>query len=426
MPTQDRAPGSAETQDRAGPSSTAGVRTMLGSSPLIALATVVLVLIGILALKETADLVVPVMFGLFLALVAAPLVGSIERRGVSHPLALTIAVSLLVVVVLAVAGIIAFSVAELVARIPGYEDRLTTLVEETRAALAQFGIVADPAALPTLASPGTLLTLVRPVASAVSNATLAIFILAATMVFALAGAASLRERATAAFGPEHAIFEGVQRFGVDLRRYLVVRAQLGLFAAVLVFILLLVLHVPLPALWAFLTFAAAFIPTVGTLIALVPPTILALLEGSLLTAALVVGGYALINVAQDYLLQPRMMGTELNLSPLVVFLSVVAWAWILGASGALLALPLTVGLVAILDASPSTQAIAALMRDRVDMPPGLVDTPDEPEEVPEAVPEAADEEVAPVHPRPKSIGGGASGTLDTARRSGDERPEPRS
>ena len=377
MPTREGATGAAGTQGRADPAGPSDVRSMLGSSPLIALAAVVLVLIGVLALKETADLVVPVMFGLFLALVAAPLVGSFERRGVSHPLALTIAVSLLVVVVLAVAGIIAFSVAELVARIPGYEDRLTTLVEEARAALAQFGIVADPAALPALASPGTLLSLVRPVASAVSNATLAIFILAATMVFALAGSASLRERARAAFGQGHAIFEGVERFGVDLRRYLVVRAQLGLFAAVLVFILLLVLHVPLPALWAFLTFAAAFIPTVGTIIALVPPTILALLEGSVVTAALVVGGYALINVAQDYLLQPRMMGTELNLSPLVVFLSVIVWAWILGASGALLAVPLTVGLVAILDASPSTRAIAALMRDRVDMPPGLVDTPDE-------------------------------------------------
>jgi predicted PurR-regulated permease PerM len=351
--------------------------SLLRAGPLAGLAAVVLVLIGVLALKETADLVVPVMFGLFLALVAAPLVGSIERRGIGHSLALTIAVSLLVVIVLAVAGIIAFSVAELVARIPGYEDRLTTLVAEARAALAQFGIVADPEALPALASPGTLLSLVRPVASAVSNATLAIFILAATMVFALAGSASLRERATAAFGHGHAIFEGVERFGMDLRRYLVVRAQLGLFAAVLVFILLLVLGVPLPALWAFLTFAAAFIPTVGTIIALVPPTILALLEGSVVTAALVVGGFALINVAQDYLLQPRMMGTELNLSPLVVFLSVIVWAWILGASGALLAVPLTVGLVAILDASPSTRGVAALMRERVDMPPGLVDTPDE-------------------------------------------------
>jgi AI-2 transport protein TqsA len=354
--------------------------TTRAERPLIVLFAVVLVMVGVLALKALADLVVPVMFGLFLALVTAPLVGALERRGIRHPLALAVAVSVLVAIVLVVAGIIAFSVAELVARMPGYEDRLTTLVEEARRELAQVGIVADPAALPALASPGTLLALVRPVASAVSDATLAILVLAATMVFALAGAASLRDRAQVALGEGHGIFVGVERFGTDLRRYLIVRAQLGLFAGVLVFILLLVLRVPLPALWAFLTFAAAFIPTIGTLVALVPPTILAMLEGSVVTAGLVIVGYTLINVAQDYLLQPRMMGTELNLSSLVVFLSVVAWAWILGPSGALLAVPLTVGLVAILDAWPSTRSLAALLRNRIDAPPGLIDTPGGPDD----------------------------------------------
>jgi predicted PurR-regulated permease PerM len=115
---------------------------------------------------------------------------------------------------------------------------------------------------------------------------------------------------------------------------------------------------------------------VGTIIALVPPTILALLDGGLVPAALVVVGFGLVNVAQDYLLQPRMMGTELNLSSLVVFLSVIAWAWILGAAGALLAVPLTVALVQLLDAFPSSRGIAALMRNRLDAPPGLVDESD--------------------------------------------------
>jgi hypothetical protein len=68
-----------------------------------------------------------------------------------------------------------------------------------------------------------------------------------------------------------------------------------------------------------------------------------------------------------------MMGTELNLSSLVVFLSVIAWAWILGPAGALLAVPLTVALVQLLDAFPSSRGIAALMRNRLDAPPGLVD-----------------------------------------------------
>jgi predicted PurR-regulated permease PerM len=60
------------------------------------------------------------------------------------------------------------------------------------------------------------------------------------------------------------------------------------------------------------------------------------------------------------------MGSELNLSPLVVFIAVIAWAWILGPAGALLAVPLTVGLVASLEAFPSSRGLASLMRSRTE------------------------------------------------------------
>jgi predicted PurR-regulated permease PerM len=133
--------------------------------------------------------------------------------------------------------------------------------------------------------------------------------------------------------------------------------------------------VPFPALWAFLVFAASFIPNIGTFIAVIPPTIMAFLSGGLVPAAAVIVGYTLINFAQDHFLQPVMMGSELNLSPLVVFISVLTWAWVLGAAGALLAVPLTVGLVAIMEAYPGSRDVAALLRNTIEPPPGSA--PDE-------------------------------------------------
>ena len=163
----------------------------------------------------------------------------------------------------------------------------------------------------------------------------------------------------------------MERFGTDLRRYLVVRAELGLFAAVLSFVLLFVLGVPFPVLWAILVFAASFIPNIGAVIAVIPPTLLAYLDSGLGTAVTVVIGYALINFAQDQFLQPVVMGSELNLSPLVVFIAVVVWVWILGPAGALLAVPLTVGLVMLLEAFPSSRGFAALLRNNVEPQPGM-------------------------------------------------------
>ena len=166
---------------------------------------------------------------------------------------------------------------------------------------------------------------------------------------------------------------GTERFATDLRRYLVVRAKLGLFAAVLSFVLLFVLGVPFPILWAILVFAASFIPNIGTIIAVIPPTILAFLDSGPGAAVMVIVGYALINLAQDQFLQPVAMGSELNLSPLVVFIAVIVWAWILGPAGALLAVPLTVGLVMVLEAFPSSRGFAALLRNKVEPQPGIVD-----------------------------------------------------
>ena len=364
------------------------LRGLVGG-PLVPLLGVVLVLVGMLALREVADLVVPVVFGLFLALVAWPVVGVLERRGIRHSIALTGAILIVLVIVVGAIAIAALSVAELVIQVPKYESRLQTQIEEALSFLAQFGIQADLGAITEVISPAQILAFLRPVASAASHAGVAIFVVSITMVYALYGASSLEARARVVFGDRHALLTGVERFGIDLRRYLLVRAVLGLFAAALSFVLLLVLGVPFPYLWAFLVFAASFVPNIGTFIAVIPPTLMALLDGGLGIAVAVVVGYTLINFAQDHFLQPVVMGSELNLSPLVVFLSVLVWAWILGAAGALLAVPLTVGLVAILEAYPSSRPIAALFRNKSD-PRAGPDSPSDP--VPEDAPDDPDGE----------------------------------
>ena len=341
-------------------------RLIRSAAPLLALGGFVVVLAAVLALREVATLVVPVMFGLFIALTAWPMVGALERRGVRHGFALAGAIAVVLAVVLLAASIAALSVGELVVQIPKYEGRLNAELGALRDLLEQLGMGVDLAAIAAIISPEKVFGFVRPVASAVSEAGGAMFVLAFTMIYALAGGTSLRARAVAVFGGQHALLLGMERFATDLRRYLVVRAELGLFAAVLSFVLLFVLGVPFPVLWAILVFAASFVPNIGAVIAVIPPTLLAYLDGGLGTAVMVVVGYALINFSQDQFLQPVVMGSELNLSPLVVFIAVVVWAWILGPAGALLAVPLTVGLVMVLEAFPSSRGFAGLVRNKVE------------------------------------------------------------
>ena len=372
MSSQTDAGGGASTTAKHEPQEPPGSR--LAAAPLVGLVVVVLSLAAALLLREIASLLVPLLFGGFLALVAWPLVDRLSRRGLRPPLALAATILVVIAVVLGSITIIAVSVGQLVVLIPRYEDQLAALVASTQAFLGQFGIPADPQALLSIIPPEQVANLVRSIASGVSSAGLAILVVVLTMTYALAGAATTRARAERVFGADHALVVGVRQFAADLRRYLLVRAELGLFAAVLSLVLLFLLGVPLPVLWAFLVFAASFIPNIGVFLAVIPPALLALLDSGLGSAFLLVAGYTAINLVQDNVAQPLALGMELNLSPLVVFIAVVVWAWILGAAGALLAVPLTVALVAVLEASPETRPIAVLMRSSADEPAGLRET----------------------------------------------------
>jgi AI-2 transport protein TqsA len=336
----------------------------LFAAPVGGLFVLVLVLGAALLLRAVSDLVVQLLFGGFLALVAWPLMAGLRRRNVPQPLALALTTFIMLVSIVAAVALVALSLGELVTLVPTYEGRLQSLLEPAQVLLANIGVSIDrdtiPAALP-LERVGAI---VQAIASSLTGAGVTVTVIALTMVFALAGGSTLQARTVVIFGGDHPAITRITRFAAATRRILLVRAQLGLFAAVLSFVLLLLLDVPLPALWASLVFAASFVPNIGAPAATIPPTVLALLGSGIPGALAVVVGYTAINFAQDNLVQPVAVGAELNLTPLVGFLGLIVWAWILGPAGAILAIPLTLASIEVLEAFPSTRALSTLMRNK--------------------------------------------------------------
>jgi len=132
-----------------------------------------------------------------------------------------------------------------------------------------------------------------------------------------------------------------------------------LFAGVT--ILLLVLGVDLALLWGILTFFLSFIPYVGLVLAVAPAVVLALAEFGVSRAALLIAGVVVINIVAENVLSPMMMGRGLNISPTIVFLSFIFWAWLLGGPGAFLALPITLFLAVMFGTFPETRWLAGLI-----------------------------------------------------------------
>ena len=121
-----------------------------------------------------------------------------------------------------------------------------------------------------------------------------------------------------------------------------------------------------PLLWAMLAFLLNYIPTIGSIIAAVPAVLLALVQLSFPEATGIAIGFVAINLVIGNIIEPRLMGYGVGISPLIVFVGLVFWGWVFGPVGMLLSVPLTMALKLGLESSENTRWIAIMIGSESD------------------------------------------------------------
>ena len=144
----------------------------------------------------------------------------------------------------------------------------------------------------------------------------------------------------------------------DTQRYLGIKTAISLATGLLAAGLCWAAKLDFWPLWGIVAFGLNFIPVVGSIIAAVPPTLLALLVSGPTDGVVIATGYFLINTFLGNFLEPMLMGRRFGLSTLVVLVSVMFWGWLWGPVGALLAVPLTMMVKVVLDNSEEFRWIA--------------------------------------------------------------------
>lgn len=157
----------------------------------------------------------------------------------------------------------------------------------------------------------------------------------------------------------------IGKIDASVGSYIALKTVVSLTTGVLSYIALLFIGVDAPVFWAFLIFILNFIPTIGSLIATTFPTFFALLQfGELTPAILVLGIVGVIQLIVGNLVEPKLMGNTLNISPLVVFIALAVGGVIWGITGMLLSVPITVVLIIIMSEFPETRSIAILLSQK--------------------------------------------------------------
>jgi AI-2 transport protein TqsA len=324
-------------------------------------ACVVLVAAG---MHAAATLVSALTLSIVLATVLAPILRRLHAAGLPGWLAgLVVLVPVVVLGVLFV-GFLIQSLSELNEKVPGYVTRLATF-----AALLSERLLGDPDALhrlvPAMApQPTQLVSLATSVLSGALQATNDLLLVLFVLLYACLEAESFPVRLRAIVGPTSGLPRRLNALAGELRAFVVINGQAGLLVAAVRTGVLLVLGVDFALLWGAWSLLLTYVPTIGFPLAVLPPTLLALVDHDLSTALVVFVAFGVINTAVYNVLQPKWAGESLNISPLVVLVSLMFWGIVLGAVGALLAVPLTTMVITLLESSEQTRWLAALMRAR--------------------------------------------------------------
>lgn len=342
------------TQQQTGPLIPRGLMILLG----FAAAT-----ITVAGMKAVGGILGPAFLAVVLMITVFPIRGWMVRRGVPGWIATTVTILTVYGVLVALLVALVVSVGRLAALVPTYTPEINDLVNRVGDFLRDQGVKQEQvdAVVDSLDFGkvfGYATNLLQGILGVLSN----VFFIATLVLFIGFDASRFPTHLITAREHRPAIVEALVSFAAGTRKYFAVSAGFGLIVAVIDYVALLILGVPAALVWGVLSFVTNFIPNIGFVIGLVPPAALALLEGGpkLMLAVIIV--YSVANVVIQSVIQPKIVGDALGLSATLTFLSLVFWAWVLGPLGALLAIPMTLLVKALLvDVDPETRWVIPLL-----------------------------------------------------------------
>jgi AI-2 transport protein TqsA len=319
----------------------------------------VLLLAGV---RATAWLIGPAFLALIVVVAVYPVQVWLRRRNwpdwLTTPVLIVLAVGLLV----SFALVVVVSLAQLAALLPQYADRADELLASVAGSLSRFDVAPGQLAEAVdSVSPAKVVALIGTVLAGLSGVVSSLVFLLCLMLFLSVDASGIERRLAAVAVDRPELSTALRSFARGTRRYLLVSTVFGLIVGVLDGAALAIIGVPLPVLWGVLSFITNYIPNVGFVLGLVPPALLALLTLGVPEMVLVIAVYCILNFVIQSLIQPHYVGDSVGLATTTTFVALVFWAWLLGPLGALLAIPLTLLIKALLvDVDPTARWATAL------------------------------------------------------------------
>jgi AI-2 transport protein TqsA len=327
-----------------------------------ALAVVVLFVAGVV-LKLARPVLVPFVLAVFLSYIVDPALTFLARRFRFPKSAAMLVVLALMFVLLYLLGVLVYSSGKaFVAELPKYQDRIGELTGLLRKGLGPFRIdLSSVSESLDIGKVGAfILKAIGPFVDLLGKLLLVFLFL----VFILAGRGRAGAKLTKVLGEGRAdrVAGVIEAINGRVQKYLVIKTAVSLANGLMVWIVLTLFGVDFAALFGLLAFLLNYIPNIGSAIAAVVRVAFVFFQfGTFWTPFWILVITVGLDTALGNLVEPRIMGKGLGLSPLLVFFSLLFWGWLWGIPGMILSVPLTALIRIVCQNIPPLRPVAVMM-----------------------------------------------------------------
>ncbi len=319
---------------------------------LIGAASIFIILFGI---KELSNIINPILLAVVITISVLPIHSYLSKHGFGNWFSLILTILFVVGILGLVLIIVLASVTRMSIEIPNYLTQFSNQIyTNITSKTGTIGISKD--------SIQSIIPYIEKLISATFLFVSQFGITLLIFIFMFISAISFKKRDKTDLKINEKNYLRIRNITHDVRKYVNTLTFINILVAIGNIILLVAFGIPYALLWGILSWFMGYIPVIGFVIALIPPVILSFIYKGPTTALIIAVGYILINGSIQNLVQPKIMGDRLKISPVIVFISIFFWGYLLGGIGVLLCIPLTLIVIMILENVEHTQWIAALMR----------------------------------------------------------------
>jgi AI-2 transport protein TqsA len=336
-------------------------------SLLLGLASVFIIIWGI---QNSAFIINPILLATVITITVLPLPAKFAKRGLPGWLSLLLTILVVVGTLLIVILLVVFSVSKVSADIS---------TSSTPDASSETASTSDPSQ-----STSEMITneidqimqsqqwsqITTKILAWAGQAVFLTFMVLLIFIFMLAAAISLPSASRMGLSADSPVIARISQVTNDVRRYMLLMTGINLLVGIGDMIFLWIMGIPYALLWGILAWVLGYIPSIGFWLALVPPVFIAYSQYGAQTALIVFLGYVLINGSVQNIIQPKIFGQGLRISPVIVFISLFVWGWLLGGVGAILAVPITLMILSLLESFDVTRWLVVLIRATPEESPG--------------------------------------------------------